>query len=358
MNSYASLTFAPVLITDVFVPHKGRRLTSASRKPGETPFVGGSELHNSITGFSRVDPLFPAGWLTLTYNGSVGHARFQSAPFFASDDVIVLEPPRQASPVALLLCASIITRECVSKYSYGSKLNLSRLARQTAMFPVRFDRDSQMVIDWEGMERVGSELFAGVRSSVFEACTLENATQIASHDLPELSFQPMALIDVPNVQNGIFRAYKGKRIVAAHRRPGDTPFIAGSRANNSIVDFAAVPPMFPAGWLTLIYNGDGGTGHCKYQAVPFAASDDVIALEPLADEAAEPALLMMATLISHQCIPKFGFGYKLTLHRLGRQKVMVPAVQSIDGGLRVDWAGMHEYGTILRARSEISVAAI
>lgn len=149
------LKFEPMLITDVFTPHKGKRLVSAERKPGSTPFIGGSEVYNSVTGFSNVRPLFPGGWLTLTYNGSVGHARLQPTSFFASDDVIVLEPPEQATHEALLMCATIITRECVEKYSYGEKLNLARLYRQTAMFPVKTDTLGERFIDWDGMNSYG-----------------------------------------------------------------------------------------------------------------------------------------------------------------------------------------------------------
>ena len=73
---------------------------------------------------------------------------------------------------------------------------------------------------------------------------------------------------------------------------------------------------------------------------PFSASDDVIVLEPLAAEATEDALLILVTLITHQCVPKFGFGYKLTLHRLGRQKILLPVTTDDDGKQVADWAGM------------------
>ncbi|WP_219924767.1 hypothetical protein, partial [Halomonas sp. ND22Bw] len=62
-------------------------------------------------------------------------------------------------------------------------------------------------------------------------------------------------------------------------------------------------------------------------------------------------------IITHQCVPKFGFGYKLTLHRLRRQKVMVPIKMCEDGGEAVDWKGLSALGrelldaARLRARS-------
>lgn len=163
MSVIDTLNFQPVLITDLFVPHKGKRLIAAHRQEGKTPFVGGSELNNSITGFSDVVPLFPGGWLTLVYNGSVGHTRLQPVSFFASDDVIALEPRKSdVTKSALLACAAIIQRECVNKYSYGSKLNLQRLNRQTILVPVITDEDGNQVVDWDGLDRLGAELLEQV----------------------------------------------------------------------------------------------------------------------------------------------------------------------------------------------------
>ncbi|WP_078486130.1 restriction endonuclease subunit S [Solemya velesiana gill symbiont] len=160
----------------------------------------------------------------------------------------------------------------------------------------------------------------------------------------KLTFAPMYVINVEGEQDGLFHAHKGKRLIAAHRKSGATPFVGASRINNSITDFADTPALFPGGWVTLIYNGDGGTGHAKYQPAPFSASDDVIALEPISNDATKPALLMIASMLTQQCVPKFGFGYKLTLHRLGRQKIMIPAKTNARGKQVVDWKGITRLG--------------
>lgn len=163
----------------------------------------------------------------------------------------------------------------------------------------------------------------------------------------ELTFAPVYVVDIQGRQGGLFRAHKGKRLIAAHRKSGAVPFVGASRVNNSITDFADTPVLFPGGWVTLIYNGDGGTGHAKYQPAPFSASDDVIALEPLTDLATAPALLLIASMLTQQCVPKFGFGYKLTLHRLGRQKIMAPVITNAKGEQIVDWDSLTRLGSEL-----------
>ncbi|MEW7849530.1 restriction endonuclease subunit S [Massilia aurea] len=174
----------------------------------------------------------------------------------------------------------------------------------------------------------------------------------------ELTFAPVYVVDVDKKQSGLFRAHKGKRLIAAHRKIGTTPFVGASRVNNSITDFAATPVLFPGGWVTLIYNGDGGTGHARFQPAPFSASDDVIALEPLSDQATEPALLLIASMLTQQCVPKFGFGYKLTLTRLNRQKIMAPVTTNAEGKQVVDWEGLTRLGAELLANAKNRVRLV
>ncbi|AAO53831.1 restriction endonuclease subunit S [Pseudomonas syringae group genomosp. 3] len=174
----------------------------------------------------------------------------------------------------------------------------------------------------------------------------------------ELVFAPMYVTSVDGRQAGVFHAHKGRRLIAAHRKAGTTPFVGASRVNNSITGFADTPALFPGGWITLIYNGDGGTGHAKYQPAPFNASDDVIALEPISKQATEPALLLIASMLTLQCVPKFGFGYKLTLHRLDRQKIMIPVLTNADGEQVVNWSGLTRHGKRLLNEAKTRARAV
>ncbi|NLC98189.1 MAG: hypothetical protein GX678_03825 [Actinomycetales bacterium] len=46
----------------------------------------------------------------------------------------------------------------MKKYSYGSKLNLQRLKRQTILVPVTTDDGGDQVVDWDGLDGLGTEL--------------------------------------------------------------------------------------------------------------------------------------------------------------------------------------------------------
>lgn len=123
-------------LDDVFDIAKGRRLTKREQAPGNTPYIGSSAFRNGVTNWIDAPPAFPAGVLTVPYNGSVGHAFFQPRPFCAGDDVHVLAPrDRVASELSLLFIAAIIRAEKF-KYSYGRKWNLTRMVGSVIRLPV------------------------------------------------------------------------------------------------------------------------------------------------------------------------------------------------------------------------------
>lgn len=131
----------------LFDIHKGKRLTKADRLPGSTPFVGASEKNNGITDMNDVPPMWPAGCLTVAYNGSVGYAFYQDEPFYASDDVNVLIPKVPISRWSQLFVATII-RHGRDRFTYGYKWTLERMKRTQVRLPA--DADGRP--DWKYME--------------------------------------------------------------------------------------------------------------------------------------------------------------------------------------------------------------
>ncbi|MGK3950351.1 restriction endonuclease subunit S [Microbacterium sp. K2] len=357
MSAYNDLQFAPMLITDVFESMASSnawfdRVHLAGGDPA-IPYLSQTQSANSIAAIvaDQGVPTEPGNCVTVTLKTQATF--YQPMAFYTAQNFLIFrhEQLNELSGVTL----ATIMRRALKKFSWGYGVSMARLRKMRIMVPVVSGDGGQLVVDWRGLERLGAELMTAAARPIQSVLTTGGCDP--SEELPDLRFGPMYVVDVPERQRGIFRAHKGKRLITAHRRPGQTPFVAGSRVNNSIVDLADVPALFPGGWVTLIYNGDGGTGHAKYQPMPFSASDDVTALEPVSDAATEDALLMMVTLLTQQCVPKFGFGYKLTLHRLGRQRIMVPITSDEDGEQVVDWKGMTRYGQILRARVDQRVEA-
>jgi len=92
----------------LFEIKKGQRLTKHDMAEGKTPFIGAIESDNGYRQLVSASPNHEAGTITVSYNGSVGEAFYQSAPFWASDDINVLYPKFDMSVyVAMFLCALI-----------------------------------------------------------------------------------------------------------------------------------------------------------------------------------------------------------------------------------------------------------
>lgn len=122
-------------IGDLFWVRKGQRLIRSARSTGSTRFIGASEKNNGVTDLADAPAIFSGGCLTVPYNGnSVGWAFYQDAPFFASDDVNVLEPRVPMSRWTLLFIAAVI-RKAKGRYTYGYKWNQERMIRSTVRLP-------------------------------------------------------------------------------------------------------------------------------------------------------------------------------------------------------------------------------
>lgn len=138
---------------------------------------------------------------------------------------------------------------------------------------------------------------------------------------------------------------------------GPVPYVAASFQRNGIVGFVD-RARYPGGWLSFVKDGDGGAGTCFYQPSPFWPSNHVYALEPLNARPSADALIIMASIITYQCFPKFNRGNAANAARLSRQHIMVPVVTNAEGEDVVDWEGMSAYGRALRVRTERAIAPV
>lgn len=132
---------------ELFEIKKGQRLTKHDMTEGKTPFIGAVESDNGYRQFVSASPNHEAGTITVSYNGSVGEAFYQSTPYWASDDINVLYPKFEMNAyVAMFICA-LIRREKF-RFSYGRKWHLGRMNESI----IRLPTDSTGEPDWAFME--------------------------------------------------------------------------------------------------------------------------------------------------------------------------------------------------------------
>lgn len=141
--------WADFALGDLFDVRKGQRVTKASRKPGNTRFIGATEKNNGVTDMNDIEPNYQGDCLTVVYNGnSVGNAFYQDEPFFACDDVNVLIPKSPMSRFVQLFIAAVIKHQR-RRYTYGYKWTLARMQRTEVRLPMTDAGDP----DWDYMEK-------------------------------------------------------------------------------------------------------------------------------------------------------------------------------------------------------------
>ena len=118
---------------------KGSRLTKADQREGRINYVGASAFNNGITNHIGNDAaLNPAGTISVCYNGSIGEAFYQDAPYWATDDVNVLKPRFPLTPAIALFIATVIKAESI-KYAFNNKWTKELMERSTILLPAKAD---------------------------------------------------------------------------------------------------------------------------------------------------------------------------------------------------------------------------
>ncbi|MBL0315685.1 MAG: restriction endonuclease subunit S [Flavobacteriales bacterium] len=134
-------------LEDLFVIHKGKRLTKADRGVGGTYFIGSSDSNNGITAFVGHGPVFEGNTITVNYNGSVGEAFYQPHPFWASDDVNVLYPRFEMNKYIGLFITTVIRLEKF-RFNYGRKWEIQKCVCNKILLPSKKGKP-----DFEYMEK-------------------------------------------------------------------------------------------------------------------------------------------------------------------------------------------------------------
>lgn len=139
---------SPIVISTIFDIKKGKRLKKDNMIPGTINFIGSTSVKNGVTAkVSNSSHIHNGNTITVTYNGSVGEAFYQTDSYWASDDVNVLTFKRLLNErLALFFCASL--RKSGKKYGYTYKWTKELMEKDEIILPVT----SSGSIDYKFME--------------------------------------------------------------------------------------------------------------------------------------------------------------------------------------------------------------
>jgi hypothetical protein len=128
---------------------KGQRLTKFNMIPGRIPYVGASDMYKGITSWVGQEPIHEGGTISISYNGSIAEAFYQSSPYWATDDVNVLYPKdfKLTPAIALFICTVIRLEKY--RFNYGRKWHLERMRLTKIKLPINHTGNP----DWDYMDK-------------------------------------------------------------------------------------------------------------------------------------------------------------------------------------------------------------
>lgn len=129
---------------------KGKRLTKSDMIEGNDNFLGAIGSNNGVREKILAEKLWEPNCITVNYNGSVGEAFYQEAPFWASDDVNILYARSfwKMNKYNALFLATVIKGNKY-RFSYGRKWTLDKMKDTILKLPSKSDGSP----DFEYMEK-------------------------------------------------------------------------------------------------------------------------------------------------------------------------------------------------------------
>lgn len=349
MSAYDELTFAPMLITDVFETYRQAPawLNTNQAVPGVPtfPHVTNSAADNSVAGFIARQEARPNPGNAITVGIDTQVVAYQPVAFYGATKVYELRSRHLDSRNGLVLTS--VLRRVIEKFSWGYKSSAGRLAKTRIMVPVTADESGGQVVDWEGMTRLGEELMTQAVKHTQNTRTSDIFA--ADEGLPDLRFEPMLITDVFKTMKSSSAWYDKTKL---RQGDGEFPFVSRTKSSNGIDGFTARQEKSPEQENAVTIGLDTQT--IAYQPVPFYTSQNIQVLRhPRLDEDNAGVL---ASCLREQ-MGKFSWGGNgATLGRLKATRIMVPVMTDSSGEQVVDWEGMTRCGKILRARAEQSLS--
>lgn len=133
---------------EIFTIEKGKRLTKEDMIDGNTIFIGSTELNNGITTYMGNDEsLHSPNTITVSYNGSIAEAFYQTSEYWASDDINVLYPKFSLNKYVAMFLITIINREKY-RFNYGRKWHKEKMTQSKLKLPINTSGKT----DWQFME--------------------------------------------------------------------------------------------------------------------------------------------------------------------------------------------------------------
>ena len=177
-------------------------------KEGDIAFIGASADNHGLTArIANSSHIHGPNLITVSYNGSVGEAFYQTDNFWASDDINVLYPKfKQTDKIALYLCSCL--RKRGKAYKYNFKWSKELMENDFINLPVtssgEIDFDFMQARIQEMEQARIQEMDAYLKIAGFEDCKLTDEEKRAIEDVKNsrISYLPYKIKSLMKGETG------------------------------------------------------------------------------------------------------------------------------------------------------------
>lgn len=327
-------------------------------KEGDVAFIGASAENHGVTAkISNSSHIHGPNLITVSYNGSVGEAFYQTERFWASDDINVLYPKfEQTEKIALYMCSCL--RKTGKGYGYNFKWSKELMEADSVTLPIT--RNGK--IDFHFMEaRIQEmeeariqEMNTYLKVTGFENCELteEERKVIDSMRNGNVKFSLFPITDSKS-QNGIFDINNSHNILQSSIVPGsgNTPYVTAGEGNNSISSYVSFD-------RTQIEKGNaimigGKTMVITYQSEDFFSNDshNLVLYAKEQKLRSELVQLYMVASLNKSLKPIYSWGDSISKAKIRKDKFHLPVTVSGE----IDHQFMETY---IRAQEKLAIQRI
>lgn len=316
---------------------KGKRLTATDQEEGDNNYIGAIDSNNGVANLIGQKPIHAANTISLSYNGSVGEAFYQSEPYWATDDVNALYPYYEQFNKYIGLFMVAVIRQEKYKFSYGRKWTLDNMNKTRINLPIQHNADGTPFIDadkkysddgyvpdWKFMEDY-------IKSLKHKPLTTQNKVEnTLKFDVGEWKY--FYLKNICDITMGNKMDWSAMTM--------DNPevnFVGRSADDNGVagkVDIVDDVEPYKAGCITVALGGSLGSSYLQNEE--FYTSQNVSVLE-FEDEVSDAAKIFISCLIMNESKYKyFPFGRELNTHIRTDFGFTLPVKHNADGTIFID----------------------
>ena len=325
----------------LFDIRKGKRLTKADMVDGDIPYIGATDSNNGVTArISNDEYLHSANTISVSYNGSIAEAFYQTKDFWATDDVNVLYPKFELNKEIALFLTTIINREKY-RFNYGRKWDKESMELSQIKLPALKTANGVYEPDWIWIENyVKNDLVKKLPKRAKDVWQKRydpkplSQKKVIFNTNDWKCFEIGTLFDVELTKGDI----KAERI-----EKGVIPLVSSGETNNGIVKFVneegdGIAETFPSNTITFDMFC-----HAFYQPKSYYAVGHgrVNILKPKFKMNKYNAIFI-ASLLDKEA---YRFSYGRAVYSSVAQKVhlLLPAVKIAPNKYEPDWQFMEDY---------------